>query len=209
MKNLSLIVFLTIVLFTTQAQKNVNRLDSVLVSNGEKISYKEFDEREKLKYPKFFDPRNPWVEYIGRSLSVVHSINLDSFNLEIIKDINKYRSSFYLNKLVVDDSMTQYANSYARYLTYSNKFEHSNLNDHQYKAENLSILYGVSGSCFVITKEDINELKNNVLNGWKKSDGHNKNLLTESNYVGVGCYFYFEIINNTITYKYIFVYVVR
>ena len=46
MKNLSLIVFLTIVLFTTQAQKNVNRLDSVLVSNGEKISYKEFDDRE-------------------------------------------------------------------------------------------------------------------------------------------------------------------
>lgn len=209
MKNLFLFVFFTFLLFNVYVQTNVNRLDSVLVSNGEKISYEEFDRREKLKYSKFFDPKTPWIEYIGKSLSVVHSINIDSFNIEIIKDINKYRSSLNLNKLLSDDSMTQYANSYARYLIYSNKFEHSNLNNHQYKAENLSVTYGFSGSCFVITKNDINELKNSVIIGWKKSDGHNRNLLTESTYVGVGCYFYFEIIDNTITYKYIFVYVVR
>lgn len=152
---------------------------------------------------------NPFAEISQKSLSVVRSINIDSLNLEFIKSINQYRVQRGLNALITDTSMISYANEYACQLVTSKEYTHSNLNNNQYLAENLNMIVGCSGVGFSFSATDINNCKNQIITSWKKSAGHNANLLIAAQYVGIGCHFYVVQTNTRIDYKYTFVYVVK
>ena len=158
---------------------------------------------------QYADPINYFSMVTTKSIATINSINIDSLNLEFIKSINQYRMQSGLNSLIVDTSMISYANNYAKYLATSNVYDHSNLNNNQYKAENLNAVVGVSGTGFNFSSTDVDTYKNQIIKSWKKSAGHNANLLIESQYVGIGCYFHVVQTNARIDYKYTFVYVVR
>ena len=155
------------------------------------------------------DAFNPFAKITEQSIANVQSINIDSLNIEFIKSINQYRIQSGLNSLIVDTSMICYANEYARYLATANVYDHSDLNNNQYVAENLNMVVGVSGTGFNFSLKDIDTYKNQIIASWKKSAGHNANLLIDSQYVGIGCYFYIVQTNARVDYKYTFVYVVR
>ena len=90
--------------------------------------------------------------------------------------INAYRKENGLTPLVFDESMILFSQSYISEILENDVFEHSDLNGGEYSVENLFKSMGFGGF-LVIDQEWCDELPSLIFNAWKKSKGHNVNML--------------------------------
>ena len=133
----------------------------------------------------------------------IKSFDCDSSSLETIKLVNKYRKSKGLTNLSIDTSLMSYAKQYSKYLSTNNKLLHSSIEQTSIKAENL---YNKSSfGMYILTYEELSKVPIECVDGWKESEGHNKNMLISNvTTIGIGTY-----ISNTNGFRLNIVMVVR
>ena len=117
----------------------------------------------------------------------IKSFDCDSSSLETIKLVNKYRKSKGLTNLSIDTSLMSYAKQYSKYLSTNNKLLHSSIEQTSIKAENL---YNKSSfGMYILTYEELSKVPSECVDGWKESEGHNKNMLISNvTTIGIGTY---------------------
>jgi uncharacterized protein YkwD len=117
----------------------------------------------------------------------IKSFDCDSSSLETIKLVNKYRKSKGLTNLSIDTSLMSYAKQYSKYLSTNNKLLHSSIEQTSIKAENL---YNKSSfGMYILTYEELSKVPIECVDGWKESEGHNKNMLIYNvTTIGIGTY---------------------
>ena len=106
---------------------------------------------------------------------------IDSLRYYMHKELNEYRLQNNVNELELSDSLNDLAQSWAKTMFETGKFEHSNIYP---SGENI-----LRGNDYSPTQL-ISKLKAHwKLYHWKESPGHNRNLL-KYNYTKVGYGFY-------------------
>lgn len=111
-----------------------------------------------------------------KSLAFVAQTDLEKFCAPTLQLINAYRKECGLTPVVFDESMTLFSQSYVSALLEHDVFEHSDLNGGEYAVENLYKSMGF-GAFLVIDQEWCDELPKLIFDAWKKSKGHNANML--------------------------------
>lgn len=107
--------------------------------------------------------------------------NLDSLRYYINDFENQYRVKFNSQKLVLDEELNKLAQEHAKWMFETGKFEHSKVAKEKNLAENILL-----GTDKMFT---LKQFANAILQGWKDSPGHNRNLIWYS-YAHVGYGFY-------------------
>lgn len=120
---------------------------------------------------------NEW--YIEPAIKEYKSVNFDSLNQVTIKKINSYRKQKGLNLLTQDTSLMKYAHNWSN-LCISKKegTRHSDITKNGIVCENLHVSYGINP--WISGKELFLKIPDEVFYGWRNSDGHNINMLTQN-----------------------------
>ena len=118
----------------------------------------------------FFD------EVSEKSIEFVAQTDFEKFCDTTLQLINAYRKENGLTPVVFDESMILFSQSYVSEILENDVFEHSDLNGGEYSVENLFKSMGFGGF-LVIDQEWCDELPSLIFNAWKKSKGHNANML--------------------------------
>lgn len=123
--------------------------------------------------------RNLFDEVSEKSIEFVAQTDFEKFCEPTLQLINAYRKENGLTPVVFDESMIQFSQSYVSEILENDVFEHSDLNGGEYSVENLFNSMGFGGF-LVIDQEWCEELPSLIFNAWKKSKGHNANMLNPS-----------------------------
>lgn len=117
--------------------------------------------------------------------------SVDHTKLEIEKDIlnkiNLYRNQHNLHSLQYNDLATTLAQFHSEKMANEKKLSHDGFEDRQKKLHELicvdgHYIYRWATENVAMCQPTIS----NVVNMWKNSPGHNKNLLCNANYCGIG-----------------------
>lgn len=163
-------------IFKTNIMKNLILILSLFVSSFGFCQSQKKDDGDQL------------VAMVREQNSLaIKSFDCDSSSLETIKLVNKYRKSKGLTNLSIDTSLMSYAKQYSKYLSTNNKLLHSSIEQTSIKAENL---YNKSSfGMYILTYEELSKVPSECVDGWKGSDGHNKNMLiSDVTTIGIGTY---------------------
>jgi uncharacterized protein YkwD len=107
-------------------------------------------------------------------------IEVDSLNENVLEYINYLRSLVNNNKLSLDSTACSYAKSYAKIMSESGIFQHSDIQNTPYLCEN--ILY----IDMHIKSVRLQSLPTRIVSLWSNSPGHNLNLNYPAKKAGVG-----------------------
>lgn len=107
-------------------------------------------------------------------------IEVDSLNENVLEYINYLRSLVNNNKLSLDSAACSYAKSYAKTMSKSDIFQHSDIQNTPYLCEN--ILY----IDMHIKSVRLQSLPARIVSLWSNSPGHNLNLNYPAKKAGVG-----------------------
>ena len=120
----------------------------------------------------------------------------------IVQKMNAYRANAGLPELVVSDTVTTDARSWSQYMSETDTFNHDpdyryfgagklDGGDTTYAGENIAYNhrenFGDEWGAYGTTKNPM-QAANALFDQWKKSPGHDKNMLAQNNVVGVGVY---------------------
>lgn len=111
-----------------------------------------------------------------KSMAFVAQTDFEKFCKPTLKLINAYRKENGLKPVVFDQQMNQFSQAYAAELMEKDILMHSDLNGGEYAIENLFKSMGF-GAFLVIDQKWCDELPNLIFDAWKKSKGHNANML--------------------------------
>lgn len=117
--------------------------------------------------------------------------DVETMNLLMIEEMNSYRVEHGLPKFIVDTTLMRLSNRHAKWMAENDIYCHTSdkrtpyWGDHRY--------YNFAENCMryrsIYMWNTHLKLSKGVVVGWKKSDGHNKNILDPTNlYIGVGSY---------------------
>jgi uncharacterized protein YkwD len=120
--------------------------------------------------PNFFDLISE------KSMAFIEKTDFESFCGPTLKRINDYRKQNGLKPVVLNPDMVTFSQGYVAQLLENNVYEHSDLNKGVYTLENLYQSMGFGGF-LSIDQEWCNELPELIFSSWKKSKGHNANML--------------------------------
>lgn len=103
---------------------------------------------------------------------------------DVVKETNQFRKSNRLAELIVKDELTKLAQKHSADMASGRvAFSHSGFEDRSQKAA--KVLTGTKGG-FAENVAYGSSTAKEVLNGWKNSPGHKKNILGPYKYIGVG-----------------------
>ena len=113
-----------------------------------------------------------------KSIELLTSINCDSLSMKLVDEINLYRTQNCLGVLMFDKDAFDYAKSHIDFLTKTKTFKHSDISKSNFILENLNMINN-NGSDLNFDENWIQSVPTLFLNSWKKSPGHNSNLLNK------------------------------
>ena len=123
--------------------------------------------------PKTYDP---FEKYSINSMQYVESCNFKLPESQLIQLVNDYRRENGLSSIKINLEMNDFAKNFILKLLDENALYHSELNNWTYSVENLYTEYGF-GSIIGLNEEWYNQIAQQTIDSWKKSPGHNDNLL--------------------------------
>jgi uncharacterized protein YkwD len=128
---------------------------------------------------------NPFEKYTQNSINYLESCDFKKPVNEAVNLINEYRRQNGLNPVRLDPKMSTFANEFILKLLDENAFYHSDLNAGVYSVENLFTEFGF-GSLIGLNEEWYNQIARQTFDTWKKSPGHNANMLNpDISFVGL------------------------
>ena len=118
----------------------------------------------------FFD------EISEKSLALIEQTDFEKLCEPTLKLINDYRKQNGLKPVVFDQEMLQFSRAYVAEILKEDVFKHSDLNGGAYAIENLYKSMGF-GRFLSLDQEWCAALPEMIFSTWKKSKGHNANML--------------------------------
>ena len=119
---------------------------------------------------------NPFEQYSVNSINFVESCDFKEPVMQTLKLINDYRAQNDLQPVRLSPDMSLFATTFIEQLLEQNVLYHSDLNGGVYSLENLFTEFGF-GSLIGLNEEWYNQIAQQTFDAWKKSPGHNANML--------------------------------
>ena len=121
----------------------------------------------------------------AKNEKMCNEIDHDKISKEILIYVNKFRKANSLDTLVVDPQMEYFTKNYVKQMVDSGTYEHSNLNNGSYTAENIDLIVA---NLLAVNSKIISNLSSHTVQSWISSKGHKENLLGNYKKIGVACY---------------------
>jgi len=119
---------------------------------------------------------NPFEKYSISSNNFVESCDFQEPVMLTLKLINDYRAQNGLQPVRLAPDMSLFATTFIEQLLEENVLYHSDLNGGAYSVENIYTEFGF-GSLIGLNEKWYNDIAQQTFNTWKKSSGHNANML--------------------------------
>ena len=141
-----------------------------------------------LSFSSFSQETNhddPFEKYSKNSIIFLESCDFKKPINQTLQLINDYRKQKGLNPVRLDPNMSTFANQFILKLLDENVLYHSDLNGGVYSVENLFSEFGF-GSLIGLNEKWYNQIAQQTFDSWKKSPGHNANMLNpDISFVGL------------------------
>jgi len=146
---------------------------------------------------------NPIAEVSNTSIKFIESLDsVDYANIsnDILIKLNSHRKANGLQPVTSSLDMVRYANLHTKQMINDSIYNHSNLNNGLYKAENIMLTQWV-GTFLSVDITYMNNVDDIMMNSWKRSAGHNVNmLLPDVTKVGIAVYSKATVKNGVYSY---------
>ncbi len=144
---------------------------------------------------------NPFELYSVKSINFVESCDFKEPVKQTLKLINDYRAQNGLQAVRLAPDMSLFATTFIEQLLEENVLYHSDLNGGTYSVENLYTEFGF-GSIIGLNEKWYNEIAQQTFNSWRKSPGHNSNMLNP-NITEIGLSFEIKTTQKNGSYSYV------
>jgi uncharacterized protein YkwD len=134
---------------------------------------------------------DPFLKVSMESIKFVESLdsaNYAKISNEILIKLNNHRKENGLPPVTSNVDMIRYATMHTKKMINDSIYNHSNLNNGQYQAENIMLSHSI-GAFLCVDDAYINNVDEIMFKSWKRSESHNINmLLPDVTQVGIAIY---------------------
>lgn len=147
-------------------------------------------------YDPFADVSNKSIKFIES----LDSVDYAKISNDILIKLNAHRKANGLKPVSSNRDMVSYANLHTKQMINDSVYNHSDLNNGAYKAENIMLTH-LFGAFLSVDAEYMKSVDDIMMNSWKRSKGHNVNmLLPDVTQVGIAVYSKATVKNGVYSY---------
>jgi uncharacterized protein YkwD len=134
---------------------------------------------------------DPFAEVSTKSIKFIESLDSADYakiSNDILIKLNAHRKANGLKPVTSNLDMVCYANMHTKQMINDSIYNHSNLNNGLYRAENI-MLTQLFGAFLSVDATYMNNVDDIMMTSWKRSPGHNVNMLiADVTQVGIAVY---------------------
>jgi uncharacterized protein YkwD len=134
---------------------------------------------------------DPFADVSNKSIKFIESLDSSDYakiSNDILVKLNAHRKANGLKPVTSNVDMVCYANLHTKQMINDSTYNHSNLNNGLYRAENIMLTH-LFGSFLYVDDAYMSNVDDMMMKSWKRSPGHNVNmLLSDVTQVGIAVY---------------------